>query len=129
MPKLSLPCPHCGKPLVLKSETKLGNSTLRSFKCGHAFAVDQLPDFETDSLETHNLDGTKTLRPYQIEGVEFGLNALQHQAGFVLADQMRLGKTNQALMVTVNYSNFKDPDFSVLVIVRAANVWQWVREI
>ena len=129
MPKLSLPCPRCAKPLVLKSETKLGNSTLRSFTCGHAFAVDQLPAYETDSLELQNLAKTKTLRPYQIEGVEFILKSLSQGAGCVLADQMRLGKTNQALMAALNHPNFKDLDFSVLVQVRAANVWQWVREI
>ena len=129
MPKLSLPCPRCAKPLVLKSETKLGNSTLRSFACGHAFAVDQLPTYETDSLELQNLAKTKTLRPYQVEGVEFILKSLSQGAGCVLADQMRLGKTNQALMAALNHPNFKDLDFSVLVQVRAANVWQWVREI
>lgn len=129
MPKLSLPCPRCAKPLVLKSETKLSNSTLRSFTCGHAFAVDQLPTYETDSLELQNLAKTKTLRPYQIEGVEFILKSLSQGAGCVLADQMRLGKTNQALMAALNHPNFKDLDFNVLVQVRAANVWQWVREI
>jgi hypothetical protein len=114
---------------VLKSEYKVGKSVLRSFTCGHTFASEVLPAWETESLEIHNVSGSKTLRPYQVEGVEFGLNALQNQAGFVLADQMRLGKTNQGLMIAKNHPDFNKPDFAVLVLVRAANVWQWVREI
>lgn len=121
--RLSTPCPaaHCGKPLEETSRTMIGSETLRFFKCGHAFSQAKIDSLST--LNLHSLDGSKVARPYQKEGVEFILDS-----GFncVIGDQMRLGKTPQALLALKNGRETRLP---CLILVRAANIYQWRREI
>lgn len=125
--KLQTQCPKCEKALVETSRFMVGSEILKTFKCGHAFADRQLEI--PSNLDFTSVDGSKTARPYQKDGVEFIVESLQNGGGCVLADQMRLGKTPQSLIAAKNLPNFNSPDFAVLVLVRAANIWQWVREI
>jgi hypothetical protein len=122
MPKLSAaPCPRCQKPLEVKGELRFSSEILQQFKCGHSFAKDSI---NLSTLNFGSLDGSgHVARPYQQEGVEKGLEAIELHGGFLLADQMRLGKTPQALLIAKNLGQFP-----VLILPRAANVYQWVRE-
>ena len=125
MPRLQLPCPICEKPLVLIETETIGDEILQSFKCGHAFTKTVLPEIDTETLDFTSVDGSKQAREYQKKGVEFAINS-----GFacVIGDQMRLGKTPQSLLAVKNHPDFNSDDFKVLILVRAANLWQWVRE-
>lgn len=91
------------------------------------------PSHKRVELSYTSLDGLKEARPYQVDGVNFLWDT---DGSAILADQMRLGKTPQALMFLYNkllWLQEHDPAgfdaFSCLVLVRSANIWQWVREI
>lgn len=124
MPKLQAnPCPRCQKPLELSSEMSAGKEILQIFKCGHAFAKGKV-EINSNTLKFNALDLTgHVAREYQREGVEFLLKSLENGTGSLLADQMRLGKTPQALLTARNYDKWP-----ILILVRASNVYQWVRE-
>jgi len=143
--RLQKPCPLCHKPLELLEDYPIGNGeTMCVYKCGHAFSSSQISEQEVQEstkLIYSSLDNAKTARPYQEEGVTFILGRERFQAygekrGYscILADQMRLGKTPQGLLVVRNLFeeerllNSEDHDFFVLILVRSANVYQWVRE-
>ena len=114
-------CPLCSKPLIMLNETNLGNGeTIKSYKCGHTFASSTIFP-TTEQWEFSSVDGTKKARPYQEEGIKF-----IHQSGFscIIADQMRLGKTPQALLALKNAPERRP----VLVLVRSANLYQWMAE-
>jgi SNF2 family DNA or RNA helicase len=65
-----------------------------------------------------NLSGAKTLRPYQIVGIDFHLaNSLT-----LNGDDMGLGKTIQSLIAMKDCQR-------VIVIVKGVTVYQWMREI
>lgn len=124
MPRLtSTPCPHCQKPLELKSELTLGKEIIQSFTCGHMFAKGKI-ELEAETLRFKALDlSGHEARPYQREGIEFLLDNLENHGGGLLGDQMRLGKTPQALLAAANYNKWP-----ILILARSANVYQWVRE-
>lgn len=124
MPKLQAnPCPKCQKPLELFSEMCAGKETLQIFECGHAFVKGKI-EINPNTLKFNALDLTgHVAREYQREGVEFLLKSLENGTGSLLADQMRLGKTPQALLTARNYDKWP-----ILILVRASNVYQWVRE-
>lgn len=121
--KLSQSCPICNKKLERISSIKLSQTeTLNSYKCGHVFC-------DTRSYiepELHSVDGLKRARAYQRDGVDWILNHPERSdLSCVLADQMRLGKTPQALLTLKSVYNSKTP---CLIIVRATNLWQWIEE-
>lgn len=87
------------------------------------------------NLNLLSCDRTKSARHYQEEGIKFGLGFDNDQwiskpnksIRICIADQMRLGKTPQSLLIVKNAiasGLFK----KILIIVRATNLWQWVDE-
>lgn len=122
--RLLTPCPICSKNLELLKETTIGSTIFQSFKCGHAFAKQAPAAAEPDDLDFFSVDGKKQARDYQKEGVRFILNS-----GFscVIGDQMRLGKTPQSLLALKNAFQ-QGKRKQALILVRAANLWQWTRE-
>lgn len=124
MPKLTYKCPQCEKPLVLMETFTLGGEQLHQYKCGHSFVK---PIHKTDhsQLIFTNTDGTKNARDYQKTGVEFIVDS-----GYncIIADQMRLGKTPQSLLALKNNLETSKDKLPCLIIVKSANIWQWVRE-
>lgn len=116
-------CPICTKPLVLTNSVPLANNQLDSFKCGHSFINSSTKEIQKNELQVNALDDSgHAAWDYQKTGVKFILDG-----GFnvILADQMRLGKTPQALIALRNrYSERK----RVLIIVKGANMVQWIRE-
>lgn len=89
------------------------------YKCGH-FTIKEKP--KKRELDYTSADGSKHLRDYQKTGVEFIFDS---DFNCIIGDQMRLGKTPQSLIAYKNVINERSP---VLIVVRAANTYQWVRE-
>jgi SNF2 family DNA or RNA helicase len=122
MPKLTYHCPICSKELKLEREFRIGESILFQYKCGHVFSKDILHIDKSD-LDFTSVDGSgKCARSYQEDGVKFIL-----ESGFnaCISYQMRLGKTPTSLLALKNRLKERMP---ALIIVRPANLWQWVRE-
>lgn len=118
--KLLYSCPTCAKQMEETSSTALGPAQkLVSYKCGHSF----VKDVKTYSVAGfHSINGQKKAYGYQEDGVKFiqdsGYNCL-------IADQMGLGKTIQALLALRNEYDEMTP---CLVLVRSATLWQWLKE-
>lgn len=139
--RLTKTCPICNKNLELVEQTKLdGIEILKVYKCGHAFVDEvEIERFDEESLILDSLDGTKHARNYQIEGVKFilGIDGYKDYGEIrgnscVLADQMRLGKTPQFCLAAKNLieqAKAKNEEYPVLVLGRAANIYQWQREV
>jgi SNF2 family DNA or RNA helicase len=90
------------------------------YKCGH-FTIKEKP--KKRELDYTSADGSKHLRDYQKEGVEFIFDS---DFNCIIGDQMRLGKTPQSLIAYKNVIEERSP---CLIVVRAANTYQWVREL
>jgi SNF2 family DNA or RNA helicase len=123
--KLTEKCLLCDKPFILKTETPVfGQGVLNEYKCGHSFFVESSKELAIvkNELDFDSADATKHAREYQKTGVEF-----IRDSGFncVIADQMRLGKTPQSLLALKNSYAERTP---CLILVRSANLWQWIRE-
>ncbi len=120
--RLTESCPIDGKPLVLLTTDTIDSERVKTYKCGHAFASPIPKGLDPESLLYDSVDRIKHAREYQKEGIQFIINS-----GFncVIGDQMRLGKTPQALLALKNAIVERTP---CLTLVRAANTWQWVRE-
>ena len=122
MPKLTFKCPICDKPLVLSKEYTLGESHLSEYKCGHVFNRD-MTHVDKSKLDFTSVDGSgKKARSYQEDGVQF---IIESDFNCIIGDQMRLGKTPQALLALKNKYKERIP---CLLLVRSANLWQWIRE-
>lgn len=120
--RLTSLCPICGKILEEIGRINLGSECLIDYKCGHSFASSVL-DIKPEELKFDAVDGSgKSLREYQRKGSEFII-----ESGFncLLGDQMRLGKTPQVLNALMNRYNERTP---CLILVRSANVYQWMDE-
>lgn len=100
----------------------LDQERLRTYRCGHAFSTPVPTGPESSTLTFTSVDGSKLARDYQKQGIEF---ILASDFNCVIGDQMRLGKTPQALLALANARETRLP---CLILVRAANTWQWVRE-
>lgn len=126
MPKLTYNCPICAKQLKDAHEVLIGGgrggARLTQYKCGHLFARD-ITRVDRATLDFNAVDGSgKVARDYQKDGVEF---ILQSDFNCINGDQMRLGKTPQALLALKNTFKERTP---ALIIARPANLWQWTRE-
>jgi SNF2 family DNA or RNA helicase len=117
--RLKSNCEVCGKVLELVSETTIGETILKVYKCGHLQTSDKIT---VEDIDITSADGTKTARKYQEEGIKFII-----ESGFncIIGDQMRLGKTPQALLALKNKFAERTP---CLILVRSANLYQWLRE-
>lgn len=117
--KLKAICPLCTKMLQLVSTETIGSEVLKTYKCGHSFVtaapVKVVPVYDS-------VNGDKHAREYQKIGIDF-INSTNGNC--IVADQMRLGKTPQALLALA--SNFKAWT-PTLLIVKQANELQWIRE-
>jgi SNF2 family DNA or RNA helicase len=121
--RLLRPCPLCSKTLELRESVSLGAETLNIYKCGHSFVEEKAAVAYAD-VEFSCVNGSgKSAREYQKDGV---LAALEAEGNFINGDQMRLGKTPQGLL-TWRYLRKKGKK-KCLIVVRAANLWQWIRE-
>lgn len=122
MPKLTFKCPLCSKELKLKREFTLGSCKLNEYSCGHIFSK-VLHEVSLDNLDFTSTNGSnKHARDYQKVGVKFILDS---DFNCIIGDQMRLGKTPQSLLALKNSYKEHTP---CLILVRSANLWQWIRE-
>lgn len=114
-------CQYCNKVLRVESEVPLGNKRFRKFTCGHISLIES-QEVALADLDFGSVDGKMWARDYQKAGIKFGIDS-----GFacIIGDQMRLGKTPQALLMLKNAIETRTP---CLTLVRSANAWQWHRE-
>lgn len=122
MPKLTYTCPICEKQLKLKREFTLGATRLFEYTCGHIFSKSFEEIHKSDLDFTSNDGSHHKARPYQEDGVKF---ILESDFNCIIGDQMRLGKTPQALLALKNKLSERTP---ALILVKGANLWQWIRE-
>ena len=119
--RLTKPCPICTRPLVIANQTLLSDTEyLTEYKCGHSF-VSPIVDYKRD-LDFRSANLAFTARPYQEEGIEF---IIKSNFNCIVGDQMRLGKTPQALLALRNAYAERTP---CLILVKSANLYQWQRE-
>lgn len=122
MPKLTYNCPICNKQLKLKAEHTLGSEKLFEYTCGHMFSK-SIEKLSLEDIDFTSVDGSgKQARDYQKTGIQF---ILESDFNAILGDQMRLGKTPQGLLALKNKYKERTP---CLILVRGANIWQWIRE-
>jgi SNF2 family DNA or RNA helicase len=122
MPKLTYNCPVCSKQLKLSKEFLLSGTKLFEYTCGHVFSK-EIHQVSKDQLDFTSVDGSgKKARLYQENGVLF---VHENDFNVIIADQMRLGKTPQALLSLKNAYKERTP---CLILVKSANLWQWIRE-
>jgi ATP-dependent helicase STH1/SNF2 len=70
-----------------------------------------------------------TLKPYQIDGLEWMVSLYNNGLNGILADEMGLGKTIQTLSLLTYLVEFKANKGPFLVIVPLSTVSNWVREL
>lgn len=118
--KLTYTCPICSKQLKFQEEIKLGDEILYAYTCGHMFSKKLATAEDLDFNAADN--SGKHARHYQETGIKF---IIESDFNCIIGDQMRLGKTPQALLALKNKYADRTP---VLILVKSANLWQWIRE-
>ena len=94
---------------------------LHEYQCGHAFIEDRPPKKKHQGRITSCL-GSKSAYDFQVEGLDF---IAETNFNCLIADQMGLGKTIQALLAAE-----ARPDlFPVLIAVKSSTIYQWQSEI
>lgn len=124
--KLITHCPSCYRPLKLSYKHEFDDGLILTFyKCGH-FSHSTRP--ARVPLVLSSVDGAKKAYRYQEQGIDFIVNGHEDNPGgfnCIIGDQMRLGKTPQALLALRSSYETRTP---ALYLVRSANLWQWIRE-
>ena len=136
--KLSTSCPieGCGKPLEIMTELSLmPGETLTTYKCGHSLIVNnsiavletlkdesQQIDSERETYRLSSCKGDALARDYQHEAIEF---VRKTNFNCLIADQMGLGKTIEAILALVSEYDNRTP---CLLLVKSATIWQWIGE-
>ena len=112
-------CPVCDKTAVEVRRIKLGASKLVSLICGHMVSESVLSGTDYSSIKS----GTKSLMPYQIDGVKFveGSNAR-----CLIGDEQGLGKTIQAIATLKLHG---DTLFPAIIVTKTTIKQQWMHEI
>lgn len=125
--KLTEKCQHCGKILEIVSETTLTSPSseliqvIILYRCGHfSFVTKHISETK---LGYSAIDGSpKATRKYQTDGVNF---ITESDCNAIIGDQQRLGKTPQSL---VAFRENIDKMAPCLILVRSANMYQWLEE-
>ena len=100
--KIQVNCPTCHKIAETTGEMKFGTMTMRTYKCGHSQVFNGVV-VDEDSLNITSLDG-KNPFPYQLDGARFAERA---NLRCLIADEMALGKTIQAIMLLVAHPEMR----------------------
>lgn len=99
---LTATCPACFKPFITLHQAKLGDSIWLKGECGHFVRKEQIKGVNIEGWT--NIEGTKTLFPYQAEGIKFIAEA---NGRCLIADEPGLGKTMQALGALYFYKEMR----------------------
>lgn len=122
MPFLNQKCPICNKLAVSEAEFAIGSSKILRLKCGHVIQGEHLVNSTDKQIENLTSLDDKKLFHYQCEGVNF---VLKSGVRCLIADEMRLGKTVQALgALAMNESEL----LPFVAFVKKKNAVQWQRE-
>jgi SWI/SNF-related matrix-associated actin-dependent regulator 1 of chromatin subfamily A len=114
--RITKKCPICGKISEIKREFKLAGLTVTNYECGH---TDARADATGTIAAVTSSDGRKPYQ-YQITGAQW---LVQNNMRALLADEMGIGKTIQALLAA-NSSK----DTPVLYVCKAGLRMQAMRE-
>jgi SNF2 family DNA or RNA helicase len=124
--RLAKYCNHCNKRLEIKLKWNLDNGeTVNFYRCGHLSLASRKFHKVPANLEFNSTDGKRTAYEYQKDGVKFGFKT---NFNLLLADQMGLGKTQQAINMIRNACANGIELAPTLYIVRSSTVWQWIKE-
>lgn len=119
MPFITSKCPRCGKLAESVKEFNVGQKTVLLLKCSHIIQKDQLGNKSPETIIS--LDGKKPFK-YQCDGIKFA----EKSAGrCLIGDEMRLGKTVQALGLLSLHSEM----LPAIFIVKGKTIPQWQKEI
>ena len=69
-----------------------------------------------------------TLKPYQVEGLQWMVSLYNNNLNGILADEMGLGKTIQTIALLVYLAEHKDVRGPHLIVVPLSTLSNWVRE-
>jgi len=121
MPYIAIQCNTCNKRVTVNSEVTLGDLRIIELSCGHEQYEKTIEVNKSVINEYKSVNG-KTPRQYQKDGIKFseksGLRCL-------IADEMRLGKTPQALIaVKLN----KEMTYPCAIVCKSSLKEQWARE-
>lgn len=116
---------ECGMLLEIVESSKIGDDVLLTYRCGH-MAIEpkglNAKTAQSSEWRKSSIDGSKTLWDYQVEGVQKGIDS---NYNLLIADQMALGKTPQALMIFASAYEKLSP---ALIVVRSSTTWQWTAQ-
>lgn len=123
--RLTSNCPICNRSLIRTATYRFDTCVLEEYKCGHIFSQEI---GQKKPLKLKSVFGEKEARHYQEEGVDFVVNGAEgNEQGYncLLSYQQRLGKTPTSLLALASDYDNRTP---CLILVRSANLWQWIRE-
>lgn len=119
--KLKYTCPICHKHVKIESEKNLGKIVFRKLSCGDFTREKLIEVIESDKFKMVSIDGKEPF-PFQYEGIEF---VEKSQYKTLIADEMRLGKTIQALG---SFAKHKDEMSPMLIVCKSALTIQFMQE-
>ena len=101
---LTIFCPKCFNPFIVKSQTHMGGKLWMLGECGHLISKDQIRDVGAEIENWTNKSGSKKVYPYQAEGIKL---LAQADGRCLIADEPGLGKTIQALGAIYFYKEMR----------------------
>jgi len=120
--RIDIKCPTCDKKAIEKSSIVMNGIKWTLLECSHLVKHEQLQSQKVDYKSWTNISGSKTIFPYQAEGIEF----LEQASGRgLIADEPGLGKTIQALGFAYFHANECTP---VLWVCKATLKIQALKE-
>lgn len=69
-----------------------------------------------------------TMRPYQVQGLNWLISLYEHRINGILADEMGLGKTLQTLSLLGYLKNYRQVDGPHLLVVPKSTLQNWLNE-
>jgi SWI/SNF-related matrix-associated actin-dependent regulator of chromatin subfamily A member 5 len=83
---------------------------------------------ETTRLTTQPYNIKGTMRPYQLEGLNFLIGLYEHGLNGILADEMGLGKTLQTISLLAFLRGYRHINGPHLIIVPKSTIGNWALE-
>jgi len=117
-------CPVCNKVAQTRTEVLVQavNKKMLHLECGHVMWTEVAPPTVGEIVAAIKSNKGKSAFQFQCTGVEFIENS---QFKCLIADQMGLGKTIQALLA---YRLNVEKLGNTLIVVKASNIMQWLIE-
>jgi len=117
-------CEVCGKVAQTRTEVLVQavNKKMLHLECGHILWTEVAPPTVSEIVAAIKSNKGKSAFEFQCKGVQF---IEESQFKCLVADQMGLGKTIQAL---ISYRLNSNKLGNLLIVVKASNIMQWLIE-